>query len=101
MTMWRPPPPIKIEAENTYPVPGFYVRAVGKGIDIVDDVKYFGELSLARKHSCLLVQQFLIRSEEVAGLDCEIQIVLIGTDRMIRLVDSISLLVSRNGDSST
>ena len=101
MTMWRPPPPIKIKDEDTYPVPGFYVRAVGNGIDIVDDVKYFGELSLARKHSCLLVQQFLIRSEGVAGLDGEIRIMLIGTDRMIRLVDSVSLLVSRNGDSST
>ena len=77
MSLWEPPPPVRIRRSLK---PGHYVRIVGSQVGLPDSERHFASLVAARRHAYSLIQESLSRSEENMSTEVEIQILHVGTD---------------------
>ena len=84
MVLWEPPTPIRVRKTLK---PGHYVRIAGNqevnsrfDLPDSDHPRHFVSLSAARRHSYLLIQEILTKSEECLDAEIEIQILHVGSD---------------------
>ena len=73
MSLWEPPPPIRIKRTLKQ---GHYVRIAGQA-GIPDGERFFVTLNAARRYAYSLIQESLSRSEENMSSEIEIQILYV------------------------
>jgi hypothetical protein len=100
MVLWEPPPPIRVRRTLK---PGHYVRIAGSqagknsrfDLPDSDHPRHFVSLSAARRHSYLLIQEILTKSEEYVDAEIEIQILHVGSDGTEKLNEGFVIHAER------
>lgn len=100
MFLWQPPPPVKIQKAV---MPGYHVKIVGRVgaqecqryFESPNNERHFASLTAARLYAHSMIQEILSRSEEIAVIEFDAQIWLIGSDGEETLHDAIILCAER------